>query len=87
MSVIVRLCVPLQRFTQGKEVVYQPAGSLRDIILRLHEEYPGLTDVLMSGDKLKDHFVLSINDKIVDNLEEILKDGDELSIVPLVIGG
>lgn len=90
MAVVVRLCVPLQRFTHGKEVVYHEAGRLRDILYGLDREHKGLLDMIILGGKIKDHFLISINDKLIsdaEGLDTVLRDGDEISIVPLVIGG
>ncbi|MCX8026955.1 MAG: MoaD/ThiS family protein [Thermodesulfovibrionales bacterium] len=90
MSVSVRLCVPLQRFCNNKEVVYHEAGSLKDIIQGLESKHPGIAEVILSGDRIKDHFIVSVNDKIIDDkdgINTVLKDGDEVSIMPLVIGG
>ncbi len=68
----------------GKEAQLEigEGSSLRDLISSLpkHER-------LLDGQKVKDDVYLLLNGRNVDRLDLALKDGDEISLVPAIIGG
>lgn len=86
MPVTVRLASPFVKYTSGSEVVLAHSGTLKDILSELNKRYSGLADALMSNDALKDYIALYVNDALAD-LHTFAKDGDEVCIVPIVIGG
>lgn len=86
MPVTVRLASPFVKYTSGSEVVLAHSGTLKDIISELTKQYSGLADALLTNDALKDYIALYVNDAFAD-LSTYAKDGDEICIVPIVIGG
>ena len=90
MSVIVKIPVPLQRLTQGKEEVEGDAGTIISIINSLDQKYPGLGERVSEGGKLRRFVNIYVNEedvRFMKNEETEVKDGDEVSIVPAIAGG
>ena len=92
MSVTVRIPTPLRKLTGDREVVTADGGSsLLEIIGRLDQEYPGLRDRICDESGEMRRFVnLYVNGedvRFLSGLETLVKEGDEVSIVPAVAGG
>jgi molybdopterin synthase sulfur carrier subunit len=90
MPVKVKIPVPLQRLTQGKEEVEGDAGTVISLIKDLDQKYPGLAERICEGVKLRRFVNIYVNEEDVrfnKNEETEVKDGDEVSIVPAIAGG
>lgn len=90
MAVTVRIPTPLQRLTQGREVVDGVPGSVIDLIVNLDKSYPGLADRISEGGKIRRFVNIYVNEEDVRFLSgeaTMIKDGDEVSIVPAIAGG
>ncbi len=68
----------------GKETQAEivEGSSLRDLITSLPKH-----ELLVDGLKVKDDVYILLNGRSVDRLDITLKDGDEISLVPAIIGG
>jgi molybdopterin synthase sulfur carrier subunit len=90
MAVRVRIPTPLQRLTQGKEEVEGRAGTVIDLILDLDSRYPGIAERISEGGKIRRFVNVYVNEEDIRFLlaeQTIVKDGDEVSIVPAIAGG
>ncbi len=90
MAVKVRIPTPLQRLTQGKEEVEGAAGKIIDLISDLDRKYPGIAERISENGKVRRFVNIYLNDEDIRFLnaeETIVKDGDEVSIVPAIAGG
>ncbi len=90
MSVKVKIPVPLQRITEGKEEVEGEAGTVISLINELDKKYPGLAERISEDGKLRRFVNIYVNEEDVrfgKNEETEVKDGDEISIVPAIAGG
>ena len=90
MPVTVKIPVPLQRLTQGKEEVEGEPGTVISLINSLDKKYPGLAERITEGGKLRRFVNIYVNEEDVrfaKNEETDVKDGDEVSIVPAIAGG
>lgn len=90
MSVKVRIPTPLQRITGGKEEVEAAAGKVIDIVGELDKNFPGLAERISEGGKIRRFVNVYVNEEDIRFLEAentIVKDGDEVSIVPAIAGG
>lgn len=90
MSVKVRIPTPLQRLTQGKEEVEGKAGTVMELIGDLEGRYPGIAERISEGGKIRRFVNIYLNDEDIRFLkaeETVVKDGDEVSIVPAIAGG
>ncbi len=90
MSVTVKIPVPLQRLTQGKEEVEGAAGTIMSLLNDLDQQYPGLAERISEDGKLRRFVNIYVNEedvRFMKNEETEVKDGDEVSIVPAIAGG
>lgn len=90
MPVKVKIPVPLQRLTQGKEEVEGAAGTIISLINDLDKQYPGLAERISEEGKLRRFVNIYVNEedvRFMKNEETEVKDGDEISIVPAIAGG
>ena len=90
MAVKVKIPVPLQRITAGKEEVEGAAGTVISLINDLDQQYPGLAERISEGGKLRRFVNIYVNEedvRFMKNEETEVKDGDEISIVPAIAGG
>ena len=90
MAVTVKIPVPLQRLTQGKEEVEGAAGTIISLINDLEQKYPGLAERITENGKLRRFVNVYVNEedvRFMKNEETEVKDGDEVSIVPAIAGG
>lgn len=90
MPVTVKIPVPLQRLTQGKEEVEGDAGTVITLINGLDQKYPGLAERISEAGKLRRFVNIYVNEedvRFMKNEETEVKDGDEVSIIPAIAGG
>jgi molybdopterin synthase sulfur carrier subunit len=90
MAVKVKIPVPLQRLTQGKEEVEGEPGSVIALIENLDKKYPGFGERISEDGKLRRFVNIYVNEedvRFMKNEETEVKDGDEVSIVPAIAGG
>jgi molybdopterin synthase sulfur carrier subunit len=90
MAVKVKIPVPLQRLTQGKEEVEGEAGTIMSLIESLNKKYPGLGERISEGGKLRRFVNVYVNEedvRFMKNEATEVKEGDEVSIVPAIAGG
>lgn len=90
MAVKVKIPVPLQRLTQGKEEVEGDPGTIILLIEGLDKKYPGLGERISEDGKLRRFVNLYVNEedvRFMKNEDTEVKDGDEVSIVPAIAGG
>jgi molybdopterin synthase sulfur carrier subunit len=90
MPVTVKIPVPLQRLTNGKEEVEGEAGTIISLVNSLDQKYPGLAERISEDGKLRRFVNIYVNEedvRFMKNEETEVKDGDEVSIVPAIAGG
>ncbi len=90
MAVKVRIPTPLQRLTQGKEEVEGAGGTIISLVNDLDRKYPGLAERVSENGKIRRFVNIYVNDEDIRFLnaeETLVKDGDEVSIVPAIAGG
>ena len=90
MSVKVRIPTPLQKLT-GKGEVEVGASNVKDLIVQLEANYPGIKDrICDESGKIRRFVNVYLNEEDIRFLNQedtTLKDGDEVSIVPAIAGG
>ena len=90
MAVKVRIPTPLQKLTQGKEEVDGNVGTIIALVNDLDRAYPGLAERVSENGKIRRFVNIYLNDEDIRFLnaeETLVKDGDEVSIVPAIAGG
>jgi molybdopterin synthase sulfur carrier subunit len=88
---VVRIPVPLRRFTDGVEEVRAAGVTVGAIIDDLDRNYAGMKNRLCEKDGQIRRFVnIYVNDediRFLQNLDTAVDETDELSIVPAIAGG
>ena len=90
MAVKVRIPTPLQRLTQGQEEVEGAPGTIISLVNDLDKKYPGIAERISENNKIRRFVNIYLNDEDIRFLsaeETVVKDGDEVSIVPAIAGG
>jgi len=90
MGVKVRIPTPLQKLTNGKAEVECSATNITELVDALEKDYPGIKERLSEGGKVRRFINIYVNDediRFVNKEETVLKDGDNISIVPAIAGG
>ena len=91
MSVIVRLPSQLRSLVGGAGEVPVDASTVREAILAVDVEYPGLAGrVLDEGGALRrfvNVFVADEDVRFLNGLDTVLEAGQTVSLVPAVAGG
>jgi len=91
MSTKVRIPVPLRNLTGGREQVEVTGATVREVMENLTSTFPGMRERILSAtDELNRFLTVFVNNQDIrlgEGLETKVRDGDELTILPLVAGG
>jgi len=91
MSLKLIIPTPLRRLTKDEDTVEVEAGTVKEIIARLDDRYPGFRSRLCEEDERLRRFINIYVDgedvRFLDNLSTRVGDGAELSIVLAIAGG
>ena len=91
MSIKVRIPTPLQNMTQNKAEVESSGANIREVIDDLERNFPGIKERICDEKGNIRRFInIYVNEEDVRFLkqdETLLKDGDEVSIIPAIAGG
>ncbi len=87
----VRIPTPLRPLTKGQGEVEAKAATIAEMIDNLNMAHPGLKDRLCDEKGELRRFVnIYVNEediRFLNGKDTLLKDGDEVSIVPAIAGG
>lgn len=90
MAIKIRIPTPLQRLTQGKEEVEGKPGTIMELVKDLDKSFPGIGERISESGKVRRFVNIYVNEEDIRFLkaeETVVKDGDEVSIVPAIAGG
>jgi molybdopterin converting factor small subunit len=90
MEVTVRIPTPLRSLTGGEEQVKVSGATVREVIDRLEQTYPGMRERLLDDKGVRRFVNLYVGDediRFLDGLDTKLEGGSEISIVPAIAGG
>jgi len=91
VAVIVKIPTPLRRVTNGASQALVDGGTVKDVVLGLEREFPGIGARLLNdeGDlrRTVNFYVNGEDVRFLKGGETSLKSGDEVSIVPAIAGG
>jgi molybdopterin synthase sulfur carrier subunit len=91
MPVTVRIPTPLRRITGGAGEVFAKGKDIAELLGDLERQFPGLRERLVEDSgELRRFINIYVNQEDVRFLsgqETVLKDGDEVSLVPALSGG
>lgn len=91
MPVNIRIPTPLRKLTNNEEVVEVQAGTIASALAELQSRFPGVQERLLDEKGEVRRFVnVYVNEediRFLQQQETLLKDGDEVSIIPAIAGG
>ncbi len=91
MPIKVRIPTPLQKLTQNKGEVEASGQTVAQVLASLESQYNGLkTRLYDENGQLRRFINFYVNDEDIRFLQgdqTVVKDGDEISIVPAIAGG
>ena len=91
MSLKILIPTPLRKITADADVVTVETGSVSEIIENVDRLYPGFRARIRAEDgELRRFINIYINGediRFLENLETVVADGSEVSIVPAIAGG
>ncbi|MDR5695714.1 MAG: MoaD/ThiS family protein [Armatimonadota bacterium] len=91
MAVKVRIPTPLRQLTGGEKTVEVEGRTLAEVIDALDKRFPGIRERLVDGEGKLHRFVnIFINEqdaRLLNELETVLPEVAEVSIVPAMAGG
>jgi molybdopterin synthase sulfur carrier subunit len=91
MAVIVRIPTPLQKFTKNQSEVQAEGATIQEVLAHLDSSFPGIRERLCDEQGMVRKFInVYLNDediRFIEGEKTVLKDGDELAIIPAIAGG
>ena len=91
MAVSVLVPTPLRNLTGGNDTVSAEASSVSALVDVLERQHPGMGGRLRGDDGALRRFInIYVNDediRFLQGADTLLKDGDQVSIVPAIAGG
>ena len=91
MAIKVRIPTPLQKYTNNQAEVSVEASDIKNLIENLEKNFPGIKErICDEKGNLRKFINVYVNEEDVRFLqrdETLLKDGDEVSIIPAIAGG
>ena len=91
MPVLVRIPTPLRSLTGGSAEVHAKGETVSDLIGDLDRHFPGLKERLVDDQGAIRRFInVYVNEediRFLQGADTVLKDGDQMSIVPAIAGG
>ncbi len=91
MAIIVRIPTPLRKITNDKDEVTAEGNTVKEVLDNVEKTCPGLKERICEDDGNLRRFVnIYLNDEDIrfkENMDTVLKEGDELSIIPAIAGG
>ncbi len=91
MAVKVRIPTPLQKLTNNQSDVQCEAKNINEMLAELERKHPGIKERLCDADgKLRRFVNVYVNEediRFLQNQDTVLKDNDDISIIPAIAGG
>ncbi len=90
MSVLIRVPGSLKKWFQGQDEALCHGNTMGDCIEHLEECFPGFKTHLVDENGDISKVIIFLNGDNIRNLKGLateVKDGDEISIIPLAAGG
>ena len=91
MPVTVRIPTPLQRLTNGQGEVPCDGNTVTEVLGDLDRRFPGIKERICDEQgKLRRFVNVFVNEEDIRFLQgdqTLIKDGDEVSIIPAIAGG
>ena len=91
MAIKVRIPTPLMKLTDNQSEVSAEGATISEIINNLENQFNGIKDRICEENGAPRRFInIYVNEEDIRFLEgekTVVKDGDEISIIPAIAGG
>lgn len=90
MSIQIHIPTPMRQHTSSQATVQVSGGTVQAALADLGQKFPGINERLFDKGQVRRFVNVYLNDediRYLDNLATVVKDGDEVSIIPAVAGG
>ncbi|MBI5700549.1 MoaD/ThiS family protein [Candidatus Saganbacteria bacterium] len=91
MSVKIRIPQPLQKVTNGKDIVEAAGADVKTLLSDLDSKFPGIKDrICDESGKVRRFINIYVNEEDIRFLQgeaTEIKENDEVSIIPAIAGG
>jgi molybdopterin synthase sulfur carrier subunit len=91
MAVLVRIPTPLRTVTKGSAEVRADGDTVDALVEDLERQFPGLKERLVDeSGELRRFINIYVNEediRFLQGRETVVKEGDQVSIVPAIAGG
>ena len=90
MPIRVHIPTPMRQHTEGQAVVEVGGSTVQTALDSLGQKFPGISSRIFDNGQVRRFVNVYLNDediRYLDSLATVVKDGDELSIIPAVAGG
>lgn len=91
MAVKVRVPTPLQKLTRNQQEIEAQGRNIKELIEDLEKNFPGIkARICDEKGKVRRFINIYVNEEDIRFLQRdgtLLKDGDEVSIIPAIAGG
>ena len=78
----------LRDLTAGEESLHLPGGTVREVIDRLEDRYPGIKARLVDGDRLRPGIMVVVDGSVSRlRLRRRLRENSEVHFLPAISGG
>ncbi len=87
---IIRIPTPLRPHTGGNDTVEAQGATVGALLADLGKQYPALHERIFDGTDLRRFVNVYVNNediRYLEDLETVVADKDEVSIIPAVAGG
>ena len=91
MPIKVRIPTPLQKLTNNQGEIHCDAATINEMLTALEKNHPGIKERICDGEgKLRRFVNIYVNEediRFLQGQDTLLKDGDDISIIPAIAGG
>ena len=91
MPAMVRIPTPLQSLTENQVEIAVSSGNIEELISELEAKFPGIKDrICDESGKVRRFINIYVNEEDIRFLQQeqtLIKDNDEISIIPAIAGG
>jgi molybdopterin synthase sulfur carrier subunit len=77
----------LQPLTNGTAQVQVAGRTVRDVLNRLEERFPGIKERLLQDGELRPDIAVAVDGEVAFDLSEQLREDSEVHFVPPISGG
>lgn len=89
ITIIIRFFAMMREIVGKSKILYEITEniSINRVIIELADEIPNLKNILFNKNNVNESLLFVLNGQTVESLQVILKDNDELTILPPSGGG